>query len=244
MSTSAAAPDRSATAPAGPTSRLRRLAAVGLVAPVLALAACSGEPSVTAEPTAPGTATAASSSAATTPGTTPGTTPPTSSATPSTPAATTSSAAPTKAAAYSTRNIQAVIKDPDLGHTITALRLSRNLPFPKNQPVGAEAFEIVGVKVDFRAGSRYSAALEPSMLSLIATSPKQNVPVTAEFGKAYKAEPLTTAARDDRTRGWVFFKVDKGTTSSLRLAFNRPAYEVSTTDKKITAKTFSVVLSK
>lgn len=241
MSTPAAAPDRSATAPAGPTSRLRRLAAVGLLAPVLALAACSGEPSVTADPTAPGTATAATSGAATTQGTTP----PTSSATPSTPATTaTPTAAPTKAPAYSTRNIRAVIKDPDLGHTITALRLSRNLPFPKNQPVGAEAFEIVGVKVDFRAGSRYSAALEPSMLSLIATSPKQNVPVTAEFGKAYKAEPLTTAKRDDRSRGWVFFKVDKGTTSSLRLAFNRPAYEVSTTDKKITAKTFSVVLSK
>lgn len=241
MSTPPAAPDRSATAPARPTARLRRLAAVGLLAPVLALAACSGESSVTADPTAPGTATTATSGAATTQGTTP----PTSSATPPTPATTaTSSAAPTKAPAYSTRNIRAVIKDPDLGHTITALRLSRNLPFPKNQPVGAEAFEIVGVKVDFRAGSRYSAALEPSMLSLIATSPKQNVPVTAEFGKAYKAEPLTTAKRDDRSRGWVFFKVDKGTTASLRLAFNRPAYEVSTTDRKITAKTFSVVLSK
>jgi len=145
---------------------------------------------------------------------------------------------------YSTRTIKAVIKDPQLGHTITALRISRGLPFPKNQPVGAEAFEIVGVKVEFAAGSRYSAALDPKMLTLIATNPKQNVAPTAEFGKAYKADPLLTTKRDDRDRGWVFFKVDKGTSTALRLAFNRPAYAVSTTDKSIPAKTFSVVLTK
>lgn len=174
-----------------------------------------------------------------------GTTPATSTTT-TTSEATTTTASPTSTppAKYSTRTIKAVIKDPDLGHTITALKVSRNLPFPKNQPVAAEAFEIVGVKIEFDAGTRYSAALEPSMLTLIAASPKQNVPVTSEFGKAFKADPLKTAKRDDRDRGWVFFKVDKGTTSSLRLAFNRPAYEVSTTDKSIKAKTFSVVLTK
>ena len=102
---------------------------------------------------------------------------------------------------------------------------------PEGQPVGAEAFEIVGVKVEFAAGSRYSASLDPTMLSLVAASPKQNVAPTAEFGKAYKADPLLTTKRDERDRGWVFFKVDKGTTSALRLAFNRPAYAVSTTDK-------------
>ncbi|WP_157623005.1 hypothetical protein [Terrabacter sp. Root181] len=227
MKTSAPAHARPLTASG---ARLRRLAVVGLVAPVVALAACSGESPVTADPTAPA-------------GTTPAAT---SSSTASTTTAPTTTAAPTSAAPakYSTRTIKAVIKDPQLGHTITALRVSRNLPFPKNQPVGAEAFEIVGVKVEFAAGSRYSASLDPKMLTLVAARPKQNVAPTAEFGKAYKADPLLTTKRDDRDRGWVFFKVDKGTTSTLRLAFNRPAYAVSTTDKNIPAKTFSVVLTK
>jgi hypothetical protein len=235
MKTSAAARTRPSTASG---LRLRRLAVVGLVAPVVALAACSGESPVTADPTAPaGTAPA---------GTTPATTSTSTSSTTTTTTAPTTTAAPATPAPakYSTRTIKAVIKDPQLGHTITALRISRNLPFPKNQPVAAQAFEIVGVKIEFDAGSRYSASLSPSMLTLIATSPKQNVPVTAEFGKAYKADPLKVTKRDDRDRGWVFFKVDKGTTSALRLAFNRPAYAVSTTDKNIPAKTFSVVLTK
>ena len=227
MKTSAPATTRPSTASG---ARLRRLAVVGLVAPVVALAACSGESPVTADPTAPAGTTPAATSTSTTSTTT---------AAPTTAAPTT--AAPAK---YSTRTIKAVIEDPQLGHTITALRISRGLPFPKNQPVGAEAFEIVGVKVEFAAGSRYSASLDPKMLTLIATNPKQNVAPTAEFGKAYKADPLLTTKRDDRDRGWVFFKVDKGTTTALRLAFNRPAYAVSTTDKNIPAKTFSVVLTK
>ena len=227
MKTSAPATTRPSTASG---ARLRRLAVVGLVAPVVALAACSGESPVTADPTAPAGTTPAATSTSTTSTTT---------AAPTTAAPTT--AAPVK---YSTRTVKAVIKDPQLGHTITAMRVSRGLPFPKNQPVGAEAFEIVGVKVEFAAGSRYSASLDPKMLTLIATNPKQNVAPTAEFGKAYKADPLLTTKRDERDRGWVFFKVDKGTTTALRLAFNRPAYAVSTTDKNIPAKTFSVVLTK
>ncbi|WP_156415391.1 hypothetical protein [Terrabacter sp. Soil811] len=227
MKTSAPATTRPSTASG---ARLRRLAVVGLVAPVVALAACSGESPVTADPTAPAGTTPAATSTSTTSTTT---------AAPTTAAPTT--AAPVK---YSTRTVKAVIKDPQLGHTITAMRVSRGLPFPKNQPVGAEAFEIVGVKVEFAAGSRYSASLDPKMLTLIATNPKQNVAPTAEFGKAYKADPLLTTKRDERDRGWVFFKVDRGTTTALRLAFNRPAYAVSTTDKNIPAKTFSVVLTK
>lgn len=227
MKTSAPATTSPSTASG---ARLRRLAVVGLVAPVVALAACSGESPVTADPTAPAGTTPAATSTSTTSTTT---------AAPTTAAPTT--AAPVK---YSTRTVKAVIKDPQLGHTITAMRVSRGLPFPKNQPVGAEAFEIVGVKVEFAAGSRYSASLDPKMLTLIATNPKQNVAPTAEFGKAYKADPLLTTKRDERDRGWVFFKVDKGTTTALRLAFNRPAYAVSTTDKNIPAKTFSVVLTK
>jgi len=230
MKTSDPATTRPSTASG---ARLRRLAVVALVVPVVALAACSGESPVTADPTAP---------AATTPATTTTSTTTTTTA-PTTTAPTTTQPAPTSTAP-SRRTIKAVIRDPELGHTITALRLSRNLPFPQNQPVGAEAFEIVGVWVEFQSGSRYSATLEPKMLSLVATSPKQNVPPSAELGKPYTAGPLTTTKRGDRTRGWVFFKVDKGTASGLRLAFNRPAYVVSTTDTNIKAKTFSVVLTK
>ncbi|WP_323096448.1 hypothetical protein [Intrasporangium sp. YIM S08009] len=217
-----------------PTSgaRLRRLAVVGLAAPVLALtalSACSSEAPVTADPTASAAA---------------GTTPP---ATSSTSSDTTSSATTTTPAApatFSTKDIKAVIKDPDLGHSITALRISRNLPFPSNQPVGAEAFEIVGVKVDLTAGSRYSATLDPAMISLVAASPKQTIAPTNEFGKAYKATPLTPAKRGQSERGWLFFKVDRGTSTYLRLQYARPAYEVSTTDKKIQPHTFWVQLTR
>jgi hypothetical protein len=163
-----------------------------------------------------------------------------------TPEATTSttSAAPTTPPAFSTKDLKAVIKDPDLGHTITALKISRNLPFPANQPVGAEAFEIVGVKVQLDAGSRYSATLSPTMISLVATSPPQTVAATAEFGKAYHAIPLGAAKRGQTERGWLFFKVDRGTSTSLRLQYNRPPYKVSTTDKTIKARMFWVQLTR
>jgi hypothetical protein len=55
---------------------------------------------------------------------------------------------------------------------------------------------------------------------------------------------LKPATRSKTTAGWVFFKVDRGTTKALRLGFNRPAYSVSTTGKKLPAKTFGVVLTK
>ena len=67
---------------------------------------------------------------------------------------------------------------------------------------------------------------------------------TNEFKGLWQAKELTKADRDETTSGWVFFKVNRGTTSALQLAFNRPAYEVSTTDKNLPAKTFTVVLSK
>ena len=142
------------------------------------------------------------------------------------------------------KNLNAVIKDPDLGHTITATRLARHLKWPAGQPIGAEQFEIVGVRVTAAAGSRYSASIDPSMFSLIAADPKQTVTPTSEFTSRWNAAPLKSAKRSATTSGWVFFKINRGTTSALRLAFNRPAYAVKTTDKSIPAKTFSVVLTK
>ena len=217
-------------------ARLRQLCAVAAVVPALTLTACSGESPVTADPTAPATsASVAATTSATT--TAPTTQPTTEAVTPTTP--------PPAAVERSTyKSINAVIKDPALGHTITATRIARNLKWPAGQPVGAEQFEIVGVRVRFEAGSRYSATLEPAMLSLVASNPKQTVAPTNEFKGLYNAKELTKAGRDETTSGWVFFKVNRGTTSALQLAFNRPAYEVSTTDKNLPAKTFTVVLTK
>jgi hypothetical protein len=210
-------------------ARLRRVAALGLVAPVVALAACSGDPAVTADLTAP---------AATTPAAT--TTAPSETTTSEVPTTTTTTA-PGRVTAT---KIKAVIEDPELGHRITATGVTRNIPWPSGNPVASEEYEIVGVWVVLNAGSRYSASLEPAMLSLVTADPKQTIQATTEFANLYKSTQLKPAERSKKTVGWVFFKVDRGTSSALSLAYNRPAYEVSTTDKSIKAKTFTVPLTK
>lgn len=229
MKTSAAALARPTTASG---DRLRRLSVVGLLAPVVALAACSGESPVTADPTAPAGVTSSTTEAAAT-STSPATAPP---------STTSDAAAPVDKMV--TKTITATLKDPELGHTITARRLVRNLSWPSGQPVGAKQFEIVGVWVTLKAGSRYSASVDSSMLSLVAASPAQSVVPTSEFTKRWGATVLKPAKRSQTTAGWVFFKVDRGTTSALKLGFNRPAYQVSTTGKKLPAKSFNVVLTK
>lgn len=235
---SAAAPALRATT----TTRLRLVAAVGAVIPLLALGACSTEAPVTSGPvgtssTAPDGATPdATSALEPTPSTTASETAPTPSATP---AATATTAKPrTKQSA-----INAVIRDSDLGHTITATKITRNLPYPAGNPVAASSFEIVGVKVVLRAGTRYSATLSPTMLSLVAADPKQDVKSTKEFDGLFGTKPLPTAKRGEKQSGWLFFKVDAGTSSALTLAYHRPAYKVSTTGKSIPARNIGAVLT-
>ncbi|NUO35710.1 MAG: hypothetical protein HOQ27_11695, partial [Dermatophilaceae bacterium] len=175
MKTPAAALARPSTSTG---TRLRRLAVVGLVAPVVALAACSGESPVTADPTAPAGATSSTtgpSEASTSP-------------TPTDTTTTSESAPPVDQ--MTTKTLTATLKDPELGHTITARRLVRNLSWPSGQPVGAKQFEIVGVWVTLKAGSRYSASVDPSMLSLVAASPAQTVVPTSEFTKRWGATVL------------------------------------------------------
>lgn len=231
MKTSPAAPARPSTASTLSAARLRRLAAIGVVAPVVALAACSGGSTGAADTTASGGSTVSGNA-------------PTSSSTASAAPSTSASvdAAPVDHVRYVPTN--ASIVDPDLGHTITAARVTRGLPWPAGQPVSRKEFEIVGVLVTLKAGSRYSATLDPSMLSLVAASPAQTVVPTTEFGNRWNATALKAAGRSQTTTGWVFFKVDRGTTSSLKLVFNRPAYQVSTTGRSFPAKTFSAVLVK
>ncbi|WP_374970347.1 hypothetical protein [Terrabacter sp. BE26] len=227
MKTSALIPARPSTASG---ARLRRLATVGLVAPVVALSACSGGSPGAADATASTPASTSSATSSTT------TAPTTAAAAPAT------TQAPAQRSVSSTVN--ASIKDPTLGHTLTARRVVRNFSWPAGQPVGAKQFEIIGVWVTMQAGSRFSASLDPSMLALVAAKPAQTVTPTTEFGKRWGATALKPAKRAQTTSGWVFFKVDRGTGSALRLAFNRPAYQVSTTGKKIPANSFSVVLTK
>lgn len=226
MKNSIAAPARPSTAS---RTRLWRLATVGLVAPVVALAACSGGSTGTTGSTSMAGTAAPSTSSPTT-------------STAATTSATTADQNPVDRVVY--LPIDATITDPDLGQTITAMRVARHLPWPSGQPVSRKEFEIVGVRVTLKAGSRYSATLDPSMLSLVASSPAQTVMPTTEFGNRWSATPLATAGRSQATTGWVFFKVDRGTSSTLKLVFNRPAYDVSTTGKKFPAKTFSVDLVK
>lgn len=230
MKTSALAPARPSTAS---RAQLRRLAVVRLVAPVVALAACSGGSAATADPTAP---------TATSPVSTSPSASSTASTAPTAPTASTQVTPPVDRAVSTA--ITATMKDPDLGHTITVNRIVRRFSWPAGQPVGAKQFEIVGVLVTLTAGSRYSASISPSMLSLVAASPAQTVAPTSEFANRWGATPLKAASRSQRTGGWIFFKVNRGTTSALSLAFNRPPYTVSTTGKKLPPKTFSVTLTK
>lgn len=204
------------------TTRLRSLAAAAVLAPLLALGACSSEAPITADPTrstgVDAVTSTPTSSAATSTTTTPTTTP---------------VAPPTKKA------VKVTIKDPTLGHVIQVTEVVRNLPWPAGNPVGQEAFEIVGVKVKLTAGARYSAPLSPSQLSL--RLGKTSVPPTSEFGARF-GTLAKTVKREQSGTGWVIFKIEKDV-HPLVMLYNRPAYQVSTTDKAIPAKVFPAQLT-
>jgi hypothetical protein len=214
---SAARPLRSATTRAA----LRRTAVAVAVAPLVALAACSGESPITTTTAATTPATGAASTSTETPGT---------STTSTTPGPT-----PT------TLNAKGNIKDDVLGHVITPTKVVVNLPWPDNHPIAEEHFELVGVEVKVQAGSRYSANVTPDMFSLKTSAPDA-VPATNEFKGALGKE-LGTVARGKTATGWLIFKVEKGSATSLELRYNRPAYDVKTTGKSIKAKTFVLKLA-
>ena len=211
-----AAPRKSGAAAGRP---LRHLAVAGVVLSLAALGACSSDASGTSpSPSAtPGATSPASSTSV-----------PTSTA-PATPATTTP--------ARLDKAVKAAIKDGTLGHVITATKLSRNLPWPAGNPVAAASFEIVGVQLTVAAGDRYSAEVTPAMFTL---KPGAAAPIapTAEFGTSLGA-PLATTKRAETKTGWLFFKVDRGSSGPLLLTFNRPAYTVKTTGQSIAADALS-----
>jgi hypothetical protein len=130
-----------------------------------------------------------------------------------------------------------------LGHRITAVKVARNLPWPAGNPVGSETFEIIGVRLEVRAGKRYSAVVDPTMFALKAAPSTVFVQPTTEFGKGFWGKSLDSTKRGGTQTGWVFFKIDKGSTEALTLRFTRPAYTVSTTDKDISSTAFDVKLT-
>ncbi|HET8593873.1 MAG TPA: DUF4352 domain-containing protein [Intrasporangium sp.] len=214
---SAARPLRPAT-----THAALRGAAVALaVSPLVALAACSGESPITTTTATTTPATGGAPTSTETAGTSP----------------TSTSPAPTP----TTLNAKGNIKDDVLGHVITPTKVVVNLPWPDSHPIAEEHFELVGVEVKVQAGSRYSANVTPDMFTLKTSAPDA-VPATNEFKGALGKE-LGTVARGKTATGWLIFKVEKGSATSLELRFNRPAYDVKTTGKTIKAKTFVLKLA-
>lgn len=195
-------------------SPLRHLAVTGVVLSLAALGACSSGASDTSP-----TGSAA-------PGTSPADT-----------SVPTSTASTTTPPARVDKTVKVQIKVDTLGHVITATKLSRNIPWPAGNPVAAASYEIVGVQLTVDAGDRYSADVQPSMFTL---TPGAAAPIkpTTEFGKTLGA-PLETAKRGEKKTGWLFFKVDRGSSGALQLTFNRPAYSVKTTGASIPAVAFT-----
>lgn len=213
------------TRPARPraTGRtLRGLAVAVAVAPLLVLAACSGDAPITATtPTAPiGTTSDATGG-------------------PSSPSTTTTSTTPEPSP--TTLSPKGAIKDSVLGHVITPTKVVVGLPWPGDHPIAEEHFELVGVQVKVQAGTRYSADITPAMFTLKTSAPDV-VPATNEF-KGALGQELGTVKRGKTATGWLIFKAEKGTATSLELQYNRPAYDVKTTGKSIKAQTFSVKLT-
>jgi hypothetical protein len=209
------------------THRARRLLP-GLIvaaaaAPLLFLGACSGDVPITAT-TAPAAPTTTAPSPTTGSGETTATT-----TTPGTPTPSPTTLTP-----------KGTITDDVLGHVITPVKVVTNLPWPEGSPVAQEHFELVGVEVKVAAGKRYSATVDASMFTIKAAAGEQ-VPTTSEFKGAFGKE-LGIVKRGETQTGWLIFKVDKGTASTLDLQFNRPSYEVSTTDKTIPPKSFDLKL--
>lgn len=208
--------------PTAPSMRLRRLVAVAALAPLLAVAACSGDDAITTQ-TPAGASTGAAGAGSTS------TAQPDSTESPG-------------AAATSTA-VKAVITDPQLGHTVTATRLVRNVPWPEGNPVGEASFEIVAVEVKWKAGTRYSADLRPWMLTL-GTDKTPYAVTTTEFGTLPgTGKPLVPVARGQERSGWVYFKVDRGSGSKVTLSLQRPEYKVSTTGKSMPRRSFSATLA-
>jgi hypothetical protein len=205
------------------SARLRRLVAIGSLTPLLAVAACSGDEPIT-------TQGRVSTQSSTADGST---------ALPTTSASTTT---PDEASGPTETALKLEIRDPGLGHVVKPLRMVRNAAWPEGNPVGEESFEIIAVEVEVTTGKRYSASVLPWMFALTTTKNTRVAPTT-EFGKLL-GDPLPTVPRNKIRKGWLYYKVDRGSGSAVMLQLKRPEYRISTTGKTVPPAIFSVSLSK
>ncbi len=201
------------------SGHLRRLAVVGVIAPLIAVSGCTGT-----TPTPTSTTAGAFGSSTSGPATPDAT---------GTSAATSTTTAPTPEPSQTDLTLDLKLKDPQLGHAATVTMIARNIPWPADAPVGEAAFEIVGVYLTVVAGKQFSATVEPTMFTLQA-GPAAAAPPTTEFGKQF-GTPLAVAKRGETTKGWLFFKVPRDSAAPFTLYLNRPAYTVSTTGKSFPA---------
>lgn len=198
---------------------LRSVASVCALVSLTGLGACSSD---------------AGAKPAKTPAVTVGTSAP--SVSPSTSSSPTSTTPPPQA----NQAVKVTITDKVLGHQVTTRTVARNIPWPAGNPVATESFEIVGVWVTVKAGDRYSADVQPSMFSLKVGTSAQ-VKATSEFGTRF-GPALPVIKRSETKSGWLFFKLDRGAGADLQLIFNRPAYQVKTTNTAIKAESMSKAL--
>lgn len=211
--------------PTARSARLRRLVAVGSLAPLLAVAACSGdEPITTQGRVATQSSTAGDATAA-----------------PTTSAPTTGATTPAEATGPTETVLKLEMRDPGLGHVVKPLRMVRNAAWPEGNPLGEANFEIIAVEVEVTTGERYSASVLPWMFAL-STRKNTRVAPTTEFGKLL-GDPLPTVLRNKIKKGWLYYKVDRGSGSAVMLQLKRPEYRISTTGKTVPAAIFSVSLS-
>jgi hypothetical protein len=189
--------------------------AVGVLAPLLAVAACSADDPITAQRP---TATQADTTAA--------------------PTATSTT---TKKDGPAETPLKVEFKDPDLGHVIKVLRIVRHVPWPAGNPIAESTFEIIAIEVQWTAGSRYSADLSPDQLRLWTTKSTSGASATTEFGNL-KGPALPLTQRAETKKGWVYYKIDLGSESQVSLHYHRPEYLVKTTNKLLPARIIRVTL--
>ncbi len=216
-------------------------------APASSTSSTSSTRSVTASS---GTATTPATMTAPTPAPTPATTAaPTPAATPApTPATTAASTAPVPAGTTlptTFTDVNATIKDPDLGHEIVVTRIARHLPWPPGYTASAAALELVAVEMRWTPGTTFTAPLRLQDFSVNTGSRLPNRPETL-VNEALKqaAWPLLPdqLANGQNATGWVVFKVDPKDAPEMSLDYTRPTSQVVGSDQVFPSQVFSAPL--
>ncbi len=138
-----------------------------------------------------------------------------------------------------------VIRDPDLGHEIKALRLARNLPWPAAQADEGRSLELVGVEMTWTPGTTYTATLRIVDFSLGTSSAYPNRPDailnSSLLAAGWSLLPPEVPTGQSST-GWVVFRVEPKDVPALRLDYTRPASRVTDSGQVFPKTVFSAQL--